>query len=229
MPHTLRPLAGFSLTVALSLLLVAPVYAQSQVEALAGFELDLSSSEEIVSGETFSADADYLKTAGKPEWPPFDVIVPMAGNGEYDSRVVEAPVTGLLKFVFVTPGGGFIESVSLSAASMPIAELDKRLEYFATVLRTEVVPGLVDGKSEATSANTRPTKLGDTDAVELFGSYKDATYGTIHWRLVGLPHPDREEGFVALVQVAETAVPITSPEDYPATLTGRLLETFSFR
>ena len=212
----------------LALCIATPLAAQSQAALLGDFELNLKATQDVVSGETFHADGDYLSQHGKPEAAPFFVVVPLAGNGDYESRVVETPRTGLVKFVFATPGGGLIESVTFSEMSLPVAEEEPRLEYLVELLNTEVLPGLANGKTDASRANIRKTEVGGVPGVEAFGTYTHADYGKMHWRVVALPKPDAEAGVVALAQISEEAVPITSPNEYPASLSGRVIESFSF-
>ncbi len=217
----------------MALTLASPLAAQSQSgaqgDALGGFQLDLGAPQEVVAGETFKADAEYLGKHGKPDAAPFVVVVPLAGDGSYQSRIVQTPQTGLVKFVFSTEGGGLIEAVTFSELSLPMADDEEpRLNYLMEIMSALVVPGLVEGKADASRTNTRKVEIGGKTAVEIFGTYTDADYGKIHWRLLGLPNAEAEAGVVALAQIAEEAVPITSPDDFPASLSGRLLESFSF-
>ncbi|QDC11115.1 hypothetical protein FHY55_18575 [Oceanicola sp. D3] len=228
-----------ALLTAFALAAAAPLAAQTtdaspeptltaQGAELAGFTLQLGSTEDVVSGETFKADADYLTKHGKPEAAPFAVVVPLSGDGSYESRVVETPRTGLVKFVFSTPGGGLIEAMTFSELTLPEAEKEPRLDYLREIMLAVAVGQFVDSKPEASRQNIRKVDIGRHKAVEIFGTYRHADYGVIHWRMVGLPNPDGEAGVVALAQISEEAVPIGSPDDFPASLTGRMLESFSF-
>lgn len=212
----------------LALILAAPLAAQSQKDALGGFVLDLDAAQDVVSGETFHADAAYLEKAGKKGWAPFAVVVPTSENGDYQSRVLQTPSQGLVKFTFATPGGGFVETLSLSAARVPMGDEERRLEYLVEMMNAELVPAIVAGKAEVERAKIRKIYLGRINGAEIFGSYTDETYGTVHWRLVGLPNPGAEEGLVGLAQIAQAAVPISSPDDFTSSLTGRILKSLSF-
>ncbi|MFY0635582.1 MAG: hypothetical protein JXQ91_17350 [Vannielia sp.] len=217
----------------LSLTLAGPLAAQSQsavqAEELAGFKLNLRASQDVVAGETFKADADYLTKHGKPEAAPFAVVVPLSGDGSYQSRVVETPQVGLVKFVFSTEAGGLIEAVTFSELTLPMSDDEEpRLNYLMEIMSALIVPGLIDGKAEASRSNTRKVEVGGHTAVEIFGTYAHPDFGKVHWRLVGLPNPEGEAGVVALAQISEEAVPITSPDDFPSSLSGRVLESFSF-
>ncbi len=221
------------LLTAFTFALAAPLGAQSldapsQAAELAGFTLNLGSNQDVVAGETFKVDAEYLRQHGKPEAAPFAVVVPLSGDGSYESRVVETPQVGLVKFVFSTPGGGLIESVSFSELTLPDAEEDARMEYLMNMMLAVAVGQFVDNKPEASRQNVRKVTVGGHGAVEIFGTYQHADYGKIHWRMVGLPNPAGEAGVVALAQISEEAVPIGSPDDFPASLTGRVLESFGF-
>ncbi|SIO12700.1 hypothetical protein [Vannielia litorea] len=215
-------------TLLTALLLCSPLWAQSQTEQLGGFKLNLRSNQDVVAGETFKADRDYLTKHGKDEAAAFAVVVPLSGDGSYQSRVVETPQTGLVKFVFSTEGGGLIEAVTFSDLSLPMAEEEPRLEYLMEIMNALVVPGFIEGKAGASRQNIRKVDVGGLRAVEIFGSYDDPTFGKVHWRLLGLPNPQAEAGVVALAQISEEAVPIGSPDDFPSSLSGRVLESLKF-
>ncbi|MBS8228446.1 hypothetical protein [Vannielia litorea] len=220
-------------------LAAAPLAAQSagdapepelaaQTAELGGFSLNLASTDDIVAGETFKADADYLTKHGKPDAAPFAVVVPLSGDGSYESRVVETPQVGLVKFVFSTPGGGLVESITFSELTLPEADEDMRMDYLREMLLAVAVGQFVNGKPDASRQNVRKVSVGRNSAVEIFGTYRHEDYGLIHWRMVGVPNPNGNAGVVALAQISEEAVPIGSPDDFPATLSGRVLESFGF-
>lgn len=155
--------------------------------------------------------------------------VPIAAEGgpRFGVLLDSAPTGGgLAAFTFHTPEQGLVEALHLSNATIPeTGTAQDRLEAFRALLRDEAVPALSTRLSGMAVETTRNMKLAGFDAVEMTGTASDPTHGPLRWRLLGILNPNSAESFYALTQVATDQLPVTGPENFSQSLSGRLLDT----
>lgn len=139
------------------------------------------------------------------------------------------PDGGLAALTFHTPEQGLIEAVHLSTAMIPMeGTAQDRQEAFRTLLRDTAVPALQGKLSDLQVETTRNMRLGGFDAVELTGTASHPTHGALRWRLMGILNPSGPDSLYTLSQVATAALPVTGPENFGQSLSGRLLDSLRF-
>lgn len=185
---------------------------------------------ETVSGVLYDVDAEFSARVGRAIATPFSIIVPKSpGEGpQFVARVQDTPEHGLAIFTFSTPDAELIETISWAEAKVPMGKMKLRLSHFAAILNSETLPWLLQQFPDSQRTGIRPIRVGGYQAVELLGTYTHPIHGPIRFRLVGVPHPDKEASLVALSQVALDKIGLTSVDDLPRSLTGRLLTSLKF-
>lgn len=136
---------------------------------------------------------------------------------------------GIAAFTFHTPENRLIESLHIAPARVPVeADPQDRLEVLRALLLEEAVPALRDRLSGLEVQTTRNTEIAGLGAVEITGIATDDTQGALRWRLVGLLNPRVADSLYALAQVSLRDMPVTGPENFDRSLSGRLLESLRY-
>lgn len=136
---------------------------------------------------------------------------------------------GIAAYSFHTPEQTLIESVHLSTASIPTGgDPQARLETFRGLLRSQAVPALQEALPGLAVETTRNMQVAGLDAVELTGTATHPTHGPLRWRLLGVLNPEGAVSLYTLSQVATSALPVTGPENFGQSLSGRMLRTLRY-
>lgn len=155
------------------------------------------------------------------------VPIPAEGGPRFGVLLDTAPAEGgIAAFSFHTPERGLVEALHLSTATIPqTGSAQDRLEAFRALLRDEAIPTLSGKLSGLAVETTRNMQVAGLDAVEMTGTASDPAHGPLRWRLLGILNPNGADSFYALAQVATNELPVTGPETFPQSLSGRLLES----
>lgn len=223
----------------LSLILAAPVYAQSG--ALPDFlgdgyfsAPDAAAPELQIYDDAFAAEHDFTLPA------PFSITMPTRTGVDMEF-LANPPGGALMAFIFTseateTFASEYLEVLQfttppipdMSDAEDPTLALTQHLE---TVMLTDFFPNTFGDFPEATIQSVGVIQIGDvSNAVELIGTYYDNRYDDhMLVRAVVMPHPDRPVGITAMSQVSLDVIPVDDAATLAATMGGRILSSFAFR
>ncbi|MBT0957380.1 hypothetical protein IV417_08280 [Alphaproteobacteria bacterium KMM 3653] len=207
--------------------LLCTVLWAGQASAQEGFRFDPSDLGTRISGTPITVDGSLLGDPSKIT-SPFDIVLPTSDAG-WVARMDTAPSSGLVKFVFTSPEGQFVEALSFAQAQVPAGETTRRLEQFGAAISRDLVPGLLAQDPNAAPPRIRRIGIGRLEGVELFGTYNHASEGEVLWRYVGLLDPFSRNALIALAQVSRNRVVISGPEALDRSLSGQALASVSLK
>lgn len=199
-------------------LFASPVTGQS-------FQIDPSQLAATVAGTAFTLEKSG---DGSPLSSSFSIAIPTDSNGGWVSRANQTPAIGIATFVFTSPEGSFVESLTFTTAEALEGEPTQQLEQLGAVLLREQVPQLTGGDTAAPPPRIRRLKLGELEAVELFGSYENPREGKLFYRYVAILHPRNTDAIVALSQTSAQRMAVEAADKLSSTLAGKALSSFKF-
>lgn len=131
---------------------------------------------------------------------------------------------------FVTEDGRFVESLTLTTASVDIAPSETRRFALANMLVLRSFPQIARQFSEARLLAFGPMENDNgLDVVQMVGSFSPSDSDRdILFRHVGTMHPERAEIVVAIINVDTDVLPVRSDTDVVDTFAGQSFRTLTF-
>jgi len=187
-------------------------------------KFNLLSLEGLVGAKTVRIDDDFARKYGLTVPAPFSFLVPTAD----DVLELVDPGSGLARVSFATTDSQLIENIQFVPMAVRLAPTQERLKALGQLLSKTAFARAVANQAKPTRDVVRPVRIGDYNGVEVIGSYEDTEFGKIYLRIVGILNPHAQEGVVAIANVVAARQELPSPNDFPRTRGGMLLQNFKF-
>lgn len=234
-------LRTFLVAVGLVLTVSAPAFAQLSGE----FEFNLFEVEGARVATIFDFDDGYTREFGIPVPVPFSIQVPVVDGV---ARIADGRPAGgaFVKFTFAAlrdPAAPdseenrvFLENIQIVTATIPVPEgaadpAAARLQLAAQLLREQAFPQAVAGFQQAEILALEAITFGpdgEVPGVQLVGRYVDPSIGPMLVRLTAMLHPGRPESYVTISNVNLALAPVSDGETLARTLTGRILNSWTY-
>ena len=223
-----RALTGGLICTLLGLALAAfPAMADDQKPTI---QFNLPSVEGLVIGKTITIDQAFGEKNEIAVAAPFSFVVPLSLEKAYEVFVEPAPKPGdaYIKINFATPDRQLIENIQFVGMTIPMGDLEQRLNVVAALLGDKGLAQMLAGKSNAARDGVRAIKIGGYDAVEVIGHYEDESLGKMYARLVGILNPNAPDSVAAISSLVLSQVQLHTVDDFARTRSGALLSNFKF-
>lgn len=211
-------------------ILASPVHAQS---AQLGVNPLANGAESV---DVFALDQAFADAHGVNVSSPVTMQVPRHDGLQTD--MIPAPNSGATAVLVFTQAadGAFLEDMQITGFNLPMFEgsadpIHERRVFAAQFMEAELFPQWATRYQGAEIFAIEAIELGNSvGGLQLVAGYYDQENAdNMMLRAVILPHPDRIEGYLAVVNVNLDIVPVTDPETLAATLTGRVLSSWQFQ
>ncbi len=121
-----------------------------------------------------------------------------------------------------------VENIQFVPMSVPMGEGIDRLELVAKLLANKVFDAATASYEANKYLGTRQTKIGDYDAIEVFGKYIDPENGFFYLRIVGILNPNKEDSIFVVSNIKDKFYRIASLNDLALTTSGIGLSKFKY-
>ncbi len=130
---------------------------------------------------------------------------------------------------FVNEDGRFVESLTLTTATVDLAEAETRRFALANLLVLRSFPQLANQFPEARLLAFGPASSeNDLDIIQMVGSFTTPEDSrSIVFRHIGAMHPDRAEIVIAIINIDADVLPVRSDEDLIDTFAGQSFRTIA--
>ncbi|WP_029040722.1 hypothetical protein [Cucumibacter marinus] len=180
----------------------------------------------LIVGDTVRVDSRFAEQNDIEVPTPFSFLVPTERLVDAVVEPAPRPGTAFVKVSFVTEQRGLIEDLQIVPLSLSME--GDRLENLAQSLGNDAFNMAVEGSEQSARAVVRSTKISGYPAVEVLGQYVDSEKGPMYLRIVGIPHPAKPSGVVAVQSVVASRLDVPTPDAFPLTRGGTALRHFAF-
>ncbi|WP_341863237.1 hypothetical protein [Gymnodinialimonas sp. 57CJ19] len=191
------------------------------------------------SPDPFALDEDYAAAHGIPILAPVDLLLPNHPN--LAVRTVSDPDRAevlIVEFSRIGDGGEltFLENMQITDGFVPMHEdaddpVATRALAAAEVLEMQFYPIWADLFPDTEVLEFNRVDLGNAAAaVHLLLAYRDPRHdANMLTRAVLLAHPTQAESYLVTINIDRDRVRVTDPVTLAATITGQILNTWSYR
>ena len=165
----------------------------------------------------------------------YDVKVPAAfsfiapTSDEHMNFVKPAPGgVGIFKIFFTTTEKQVKSNLQFVPFTVAMGPVDERLDSLKVQLNNAFVASVPDPDRSEINA-MRKTEIGPYPAIEVFGRYDAGEDGIVVLRITAIPHPENENGVVAIINGLTKNFPMQKVGDVLNTDASKALTTFRFQ
>lgn len=209
-------------------LVLFPLISLAQEDEGPSVELNVLSVEGLTIGTSWIFDEAFSEEHNIAVPVPFQLVAPKGDDFLVGTEIGPGGDT-IIKYHFVTPDRQWMENIQFIPMTLPMADMEERLQTLVQALAQQVFPAAAASSNESKIDAARKITIGPYQAVEVVGRYMDVADGLVHLRLVGIPNPDRPESIYMVANLLDSRVTVTSLDDLAATLSGRALSSFRYR
>jgi hypothetical protein len=207
---------------------IAPLSALAQEDEGPSVELNVLTVEGLTIGTSWIFDADFAQEHNIAVPVPFQLVVPKGDDFLVGTEIGPGGDT-IIKYHFVTLDKQWMENIQFIPMTLPLADMEERLQTLVQALAKQVFPAAAAGANDSKIDVARKIEIGPYQAVEVVGRYMNDSDGLVHLRLVGIPNPDRPESIYVVANLLDSRVTVTSLEELAETRSGKTLSSFRYR
>ena len=207
---------------------IVPLGASAQEDEGPTVELNVLTVEGLTIGTSWIFDADFAQEHNVAVPAPFQLVVPKGDDFLVGTEVAPGG-DSIIKYHFVTPDKQLMENIQFIPMTLPLGDMEARLEALAKLIAQQAFPAATGGAEEFKINAARKIAIGPYEAVEVVGRYLEEPHGLVHLRIVGIPNPERPESIFVVSNLLDSHVSLQSLDDLAETRSGKTLSSFRFR